>query len=91
MRVVKGIFKLDVDEPVVELCEDCAPPPKPGAPPAQTQANKLHRCSNVNCGGPSSGGRYWIFGQFTDTFRSETELDEWLCEMNREHQLEKAQ
>jgi len=83
MRVAKGIFKLDVDEPISELCEDCAPPPKPGAPPANTLAHKLHRCTGC--------GRHWIFGQFTDTFRSETELDEWLCEMNREHQLEKAQ
>ena len=82
MRVVKGIFKLDVEEPIQCLCVDCAPPPKPGDPPAQTLAHKLHRCTACN--------RRWIFGQFTDTFHSETELDEWLCEMNREHQLEKA-
>ena len=82
MRVVNGIFKLDVDEPITELCVECAPPPKPGDPPAQTQAHKLHRCTACN--------RRWIFGQFTDTFHNATDLERWLNEMNREWLLEKS-
>lgn len=85
MRIVNGIFKYDVDEPILCLCMECEAPPKPGSlSGALSQANKMHRCTNPKC------GRYWIFGQFTDTFASEGELERWLNDKNHEWQLEKS-
>jgi hypothetical protein len=85
MTINDGRIEHDPAEPIQCLCRDCAPPSKPGSPPAETQANLLHRCTNPQC------KRYWIFGMFLNTFATGDELEQWLREKNREWQLEKAQ
>lgn len=81
MRIVNQIFKYDVDEPVQEPCSECQAR-KPGNPPVAPRPNKMHRCTEC--------GRYWIFGQFTNTFASIGELERWLNDMNHTFEIERA-